>query len=674
MIQIRYQTQIADGNTELPNRLYGKKTERRNDYLSWNNAGYLDKIITSFSNWGYRKPIKYESRFTNLVELNVSTNHFIDTTSVVGNYYYYSLYSGDTANNWSAYIPTLTVRSEISHDGPYEPTNFSATPSSNGSVMLKWNNQGLYNTDFKSIKIYRSKLQPANSPTINNPTYTELPLIMDGSNHVYDYNLIHGQTYHYSIFASDTTNSTGKYSLYYLGNTTSTAIPDNIPPDPPSNFYARGLVNGHIELNWKNSGKFNNDFNKINIIRSTYQSITTTNLLSINSPSNFETKSVVTLTNKSQSFIDTTTQIGKRYYYSIFAGDHANNWSRYISNFSVNGQVVADNTKPDQPTLRVSESNFTISTSNLNILWYNHEDYSDIVKTKYKIGTSEFGNEVRDWKEVSTIDSLTITSLNLTVNQTYYVTVKVLNSVGLWSDETTFKKTILPKLTKSDIPISIKNQKLDTYYNQMSIQDKCIINLDLSNFNENVKKSYVAKLYRKRTVFDNNVSIQTSASPNDDLIESISGSTYQSDVIPIEFDVANLENNAQYYVVFNITDNAQNNVTVSSVDFRYVSLSQHDIYDLYFFPNPLNPNVNTGTIQFKLGQASNITLTIFDLSGRPMFSYEGFHPYGTVNLTWNGRNSFGSIVSNGIYIGHIVAKDIVSGEEIRKVIKIAILR
>ncbi|MGH1363990.1 MAG: T9SS type A sorting domain-containing protein [Calditrichia bacterium] len=69
------------------------------------------------------------------------------------------------------------------------------------------------------------------------------------------------------------------------------------------------------------------------------------------------------------------------------------------------------------------------------------------------------------------------------------------------------------------------------------------------------------------------------------------------------------------------------------------------------FPNPFNP---TTTIPFALPEASNVTITVYDLLGRRLRhvirrSYDsGFH-----SAEWNGETDAGNQVSSGIYVYRI---------------------
>jgi CSLREA domain-containing protein len=84
------------------------------------------------------------------------------------------------------------------------------------------------------------------------------------------------------------------------------------------------------------------------------------------------------------------------------------------------------------------------------------------------------------------------------------------------------------------------------------------------------------------------------------------------------------------------------------------------------YPNPFNP---TTTIRYGLPEASDVSLTIYDLKGRVVKSYsERGRPAGWVNYEWSGTNMRGEPVSTGVYLCRLVAG------EYTKTIKMVYLR
>jgi len=66
------------------------------------------------------------------------------------------------------------------------------------------------------------------------------------------------------------------------------------------------------------------------------------------------------------------------------------------------------------------------------------------------------------------------------------------------------------------------------------------------------------------------------------------------------------------------------------------------------FPNPFNPST---TIQFRLPVGSDVSITIYDLLGREIWSKNEFNqPPGTYNIVWNAKSNMNLSVSSGFYI------------------------
>jgi hypothetical protein len=71
------------------------------------------------------------------------------------------------------------------------------------------------------------------------------------------------------------------------------------------------------------------------------------------------------------------------------------------------------------------------------------------------------------------------------------------------------------------------------------------------------------------------------------------------------------------------------------------------------YPNPFNPST---TIDIKLSVQSDFTLTIFDLLGRSVKTYDYQRvPAGVHKVTWDGNSSTGAPVSSGVYFYHLTA-------------------
>ncbi len=95
----------------------------------------------------------------------------------------------------------------------------------------------------------------------------------------------------------------------------------------------------------------------------------------------------------------------------------------------------------------------------------------------------------------------------------------------------------------------------------------------------------------------------------------------------------------------------------------YISSFRGLAEDLINYPNPFRAGREVTFIEYYLTEPSNVTLTIYDLLGQPVYK-EDFSKNGTGGvegenrITWDGRNSQGVVVGNGGYICELyVASD-----------------
>ena len=81
----------------------------------------------------------------------------------------------------------------------------------------------------------------------------------------------------------------------------------------------------------------------------------------------------------------------------------------------------------------------------------------------------------------------------------------------------------------------------------------------------------------------------------------------------------------------------------------------YTLHDKY--PNPFNP---TTTLRFDLPQVSSITLTIYNMLGQKVRTFNmqntsaGYH-----SITWDATNDLGEQVGAGVYLYQLQAKDFV---------------
>jgi flagellar hook assembly protein FlgD len=94
-------------------------------------------------------------------------------------------------------------------------------------------------------------------------------------------------------------------------------------------------------------------------------------------------------------------------------------------------------------------------------------------------------------------------------------------------------------------------------------------------------------------------------------------------------------------------------------------------------PNPFNPNNESTHIQYQLSQDSDLSISIYALNGKPVWtkclsSGDLGAQAGFNSVLWNGQDERGRILANGPYIAYIVATNS-HGKAVAK-IKILVLK
>jgi hypothetical protein len=82
------------------------------------------------------------------------------------------------------------------------------------------------------------------------------------------------------------------------------------------------------------------------------------------------------------------------------------------------------------------------------------------------------------------------------------------------------------------------------------------------------------------------------------------------------------------------------------------------------YPNPFNPQTN---IRFDLPVASNVTVTIYNILGEKIRTFDRRYEPGTHRLRWDGKNSSGEDVASGVYLYKLSAANY---QETRKMVLI----
>ena len=116
-------------------------------------------------------------------------------------------------------------------------------------------------------------------------------------------------------------------------------------------------------------------------------------------------------------------------------------------------------------------------------------------------------------------------------------------------------------------------------------------------------------------------------------------------------------------------DNANN---PSEQEIRLFSSNDENLrlYNVYNFPNPF---ISDTKFTFELSLEADVAIDIYTLGGRKIknFIYKLYQP-GFHTIEWDGKNEYGKLLSNGVYLYKIKAKN--NNSKTHKIGKIAIYR
>jgi len=101
-----------------------------------------------------------------------------------------------------------------------------------------------------------------------------------------------------------------------------------------------------------------------------------------------------------------------------------------------------------------------------------------------------------------------------------------------------------------------------------------------------------------------------------------------------------------------VWDNA-NNPNEKKIHLSRTSAKDLKIYNAYNYPNPFSTFTQ---FAFELTQTADIKLDIFSLGGRRVKSFDEFSKTpGYHTIEWDGLDSFGSQIANGVYLYRLKA-------------------
>ncbi len=89
--------------------------------------------------------------------------------------------------------------------------------------------------------------------------------------------------------------------------------------------------------------------------------------------------------------------------------------------------------------------------------------------------------------------------------------------------------------------------------------------------------------------------------------------------------------------------------------------SELDMDHVYNSPNPFNPDRESTQLEYNLTRAADLSIFIYALNGELQKTYqfsstESGGLAGFNRVDWDGKNRFGEVVANGVYVAYLIAK------------------
>ncbi|MCH7731849.1 MAG: type IX secretion system sortase PorU [Candidatus Marinimicrobia bacterium] len=115
-------------------------------------------------------------------------------------------------------------------------------------------------------------------------------------------------------------------------------------------------------------------------------------------------------------------------------------------------------------------------------------------------------------------------------------------------------------------------------------------------------------------------------------------------------------------------DNA-NNPSRTTIALNLTTSDDLQLKNVFNYPNPFRKKTQFG---FEVTQEAYVTIKIFTIAGqlvselRPMESYLGYS-----HINWDGRDDFGDLIANGVYLYQIKAESVETGKKVTKIQKLA---
>lgn len=209
--------------------------------------------------------------------------------------------------------------------------------------------------------------------------------------------------------------------------------------------------------------------------------------------------------------------------------------------------------------------------------------------------------------------------------------------------------------------ISRENDAIGAYENSAS---ENATSITLSSFNATVKNGLVTLTWTSSTETENAYFILYK---NGKAIANIGGAGTSTNENTYEFIDSEISAGSYKYMLADVNYagvEKQHKKHAIEIIVRNNELmpSIYSLADAY--PNPFNPST---TIGYSIKERTDVTITIFDLSGRAVFNHsQNQQEAGWYEFRWNGTSSSGYELGSGIYLYSIIANDFIQTKKMIK--------
>jgi subtilisin family serine protease len=264
-----------------------------------------------------------------------------------------------------------------------------------------------------------------------------------------------------------------------------------------------------------------------------------------------------------------------------------------------------------------ADINVQISTSSLSANWSGFIDpqpsICSITEYQYAIGTTPGATNIVNWTTNNLNYNFTQNSLSLAIGQTYYSTVRAINSAGLHSDVTSNGVTVL-------FPTPTATQTItDTITPSVT---------------QTVTRTITQTVSSTPTITLTSTNTPTiTVTPTITQTFTITPTLTPTKVVPNKFNA-------------------------------------------YNYPNPFNPNRVGTSIRAELPEAGKVTIRIYDSKGYLVkeLAKDEQRQAGLIDFTWLGDDSTGKKVTQNVYFVSVVVTDDSGNQKNKKIVKVMVIK